>query len=99
MDITNKPCPICGGDARIEGVNLSGFIRDDSDYVVVRGDTCRPGGYFLTPAAYMHLAGPSSACSRSVCANLSLRIEQDPVFGSFERPITVADCQEVEKAA
>ncbi|MHC5053769.1 MAG: hypothetical protein ACYTKD_03510 [Planctomycetota bacterium] len=99
MEMTSRPCPLCGGDARIEGLKLSPSVRDDWDYVLVRGQTCRPLGYFLTIAAYKHLAGPGAACSERVCNSLSLRIQEDPVFGSLERPITVDDCQEAEKAA
>jgi hypothetical protein len=97
MDITDKPCPICGGDARIQGVKLSLVVSDDSDYVMVRGETCRPFGYFLTVSAYRSLAGPSAACSKTVCERLCLRIQEDPKFGSPERPITAADCVTAEK--
>ena len=99
MKTATLPCPLCSEAAQIEGVTLSPSVTDDSDCVVVRGHICRLHGYFLTVPAYRYLTDPARVRDEDMLDDLIARIRTTPEFASLDRPITVEDCKEAERAA
>lgn len=88
-------CQVCGKKARVQ---VMGVPPDHPIIYVVRSTDCRRNHVFIDKDAYPEITRSDLPDGDRIRAGLRARLE-DPDFGSYANPITLADVRELSEAA